>query len=487
MKLSLQNKVLVACLALSALLRLYLAVAEFSLIHADEQFQTLEPAARYLLGFGTETWEWENGSRSWIVPIFYMPVLALLKLSGIQGGIVAVAACRLLMALFSLVLLWRFYLLLRLRGMHSLARFVVMVFFALLPAMIYWAPTTFSDSWSTFFLWAALTQAACFFHGHRKHDAVIAALFFALTFLVRIQLLPWAGTALLIFFWQARSSRKEIFLAALLPILGAGALDWYSWGAPFWSYYWNLAMNLLHGAADSNGTMPWWAYPGLLAGNIGLPIFLAAAASYLFCFLSPRRWERIDYLLFLPSLLHLLAHSAIAHKETRFMLPIIPLLFYCFGLTADRLLRAGSRFPATAPFFVLMSVALFTFSAKQTLDPRLHYNELDISALTRVAAHDGLFKKYPDACLFLLHEDWRWSRGELIFGQKIRRLATDDLNKTSADEVNECAYAILPEPTTTSFIWLANGRGNWEIFAVDRWGHYLFRNKRAPLPASKKD
>lgn len=479
MKLSSETKILAACLALGALLRCYLAVAEFGLIHADEQFQTLEPAARFIYGFGTETWEWEHGTRSWLVPIFYMPVLGLLKAVGLEGGSVAIAACRLWMVLFSLLTLWRFHLLLRLRGIGPLARLLAVGSFALLPAMIYWAPTTFSDSWSTFFLWAALAQAAFFFRGQRKLDAATAAAFFTLAFLARIQLLPWAGTALLIFFFQAKSARREIFLASLLPALGAGALDWYSWGAPFSSYYGNLAANLLHGAADSNGTMPWWAYPGLLARNLGLPFFLVAAGSYLFCLFRPSRWEKVDYLIFLPGLLHLVAHSLIPHKETRFVLPMIPLFFYALALTADRALQPGGRVPA--PLLVLFSVAAFTFSAKETLDPRRYYNELDISEPARIAYQDGLFQKYPDACLLLVHEDWRWSRGELGFGRKIRRLPTKNLNELSAKQVNECAYAILPKSATTSFIWLANSRGNWQILSVDRWGHYLFRNMRPPL------
>lgn len=487
MKLSLESKILAACIALGALLRIYLAIAEFGMIHADEQFQTLEPAARFIYGFGTETWEWENGSRSWIVPIFYMPVLGLLKLAGITGGSVAIAACRLWMVLFSLLTLWRLHLLLRLHGAGSLPRFLALGAFALLPAMIYWAPATFSDGWSTFFLWAGFTQAAFFFRGERKYDAAFAAIFLTLAVLVRIQLLPWAGTALLVFFLQAKSARKEIVLAALVPTAAAGALDWYSWGTPFWSYYWNLAMNLLHGAADSNGTMPWWAYPGLIAENLGLPFFLAAAGSYLFCLFRPRHWEKVDWLIFAPALLHLIAHSVIPHKETRFMLPVIPLLFYAFALTADRILKAGSRHPATAPALALATIAIFTFSARATLDPRRHYNELDISGPARIAYADGLLKKYPGACLLLVHENWLWSRGELGFGQKMRVMFTENLSALTAREVNECAYAILPEPETTAFIWLANSNGDWRILGVDRWGHYLFRNMRAPLPAATKD
>jgi hypothetical protein len=352
--------------------------------------------------------------------------------------------------------------------------------------MFYWAPTTFSDHWATCFLWAALCQAAFYFQGGKKRDAALASFFFLLTILTRIQLLPWAGSALLIFFLRAKSARREIFLASLAPFLAAGLMDWVSWGAPYWSYYWNLAMNLLHGAADSNGTMPWWAYPKILAANLGRPFFTVAAGCYLYCLARPAHWQKVDLLIFAPGLLHLLAHSLIPHKETRFLLPMIPLLFYSFALTADRVMRAGKNVAFTTPLLVLFSAAVFAFSAEKTYSPRLHYNELDITEPARLAYQDGLLKKYPESCLLLVKERWLWSRGELGFGQKVRHVNTD-LRHITPRQVNECSYAILPGSMKVSFIWLSSIQGSWEIMSVDRWGHYLFRNSHPPLPAGKKN
>lgn len=482
MKLSLERKIIWACLALGALLRAWLAVSEFGLIHADEQFQTLEPASRLVYGFGTATWEWIEGSRSWIVPLLYVPVLGALKAAGITGGSVAIAACRLWMVLFSLLTIWRFHRLLEIRGAEPAARLLTLAFLCLLPAMIYWGPATFSDSWATFFLWAALCQAALYFEAGRKADALAASALFALTILVRIQLLPWAGSALLLLFFLAKDLRKEILAAAALPVFAAGMLDWLTWGMPFWSYYWNLVANLLQGAADSNGTMPWWAYPRLLAENLGRPVFLLTSACYLACLAFPRRWQKIDYLLFVPGLLHLLAHSAIPHKETRFLLPMIPLLFYSFALAASEALRRWRGHPAPLPSLILLSAAVFSFGAEETLDPKTRYNELDISALHRQAYEDGLLARYPESCLLLVHELWLWSRGELGSGRELRVRRTKNLFSMKSKEANECSYAILPKHVIQQFLWLANSQQNWRQIGEDRWGHFLFRNDRPPLP-----
>lgn len=475
------NWLLLVCVMVGFALRAYLAVSEFGLIHADEQFQTLEPASRLVFGYGSATWEWLEGSRSWLVPLFYAPVLAALKLLGVGGGSIALAACRLFMVLFSLFVLWRFDRLLRAREADPLARFAGIALYSLLPTMIYWAPTTFSDSWAAGFLWIALAQSALFFRRERKWDASLAAFFFGLCCVVRIQLLPWAGVSLLLFFLMSGSARREIFLAALLPVLGAGALDWVTWGAPFISFYRNFYVNLFEGMASLNGIMPWYAYPELLARNLGQPYFLAAAAAFAFLLSRIRRWEKVDWLIFPPSLLFLATHSLIPHKETRFMLPLLPLLFYSYILAASEILRAGRKLSYPAPVLLLLSAALLVFSAEQTYTPHHHYNELDISEPSRWAYEDGLFRRFPESCLLLVNEKWIWSRGELGFGQEIRHVSTN-LKDITSREVNECAYAILPAAQMTAFIWLAHREGNWQAIGKDRWGHYLFRNLRKPAP-----
>ena len=44
-------------------------------IHADENFQTLEPAHRLAYGYGIITWEWRMGIRSWVFPAFLAGVM----------------------------------------------------------------------------------------------------------------------------------------------------------------------------------------------------------------------------------------------------------------------------------------------------------------------------------------------------------------------------------------------------------------------------
>src|SRR4051812_22267095 len=49
----------------------------------DEHFHTLEAAGRLLFGFGTRTWEWDEGHRSWIQPM----ILATVLKPGVSFGV----------------------------------------------------------------------------------------------------------------------------------------------------------------------------------------------------------------------------------------------------------------------------------------------------------------------------------------------------------------------------------------------------------------
>src|SRR5690242_18703675 len=73
-------------IGLGIVARLLNAVSTLDIMHPDEHFQTLEPAAHAVYGFGWLAWEWTAGSRSWFVPGLYMPILGFFKWIGIIGG-----------------------------------------------------------------------------------------------------------------------------------------------------------------------------------------------------------------------------------------------------------------------------------------------------------------------------------------------------------------------------------------------------------------
>jgi hypothetical protein len=114
-------------------------------------------------------------------------------------------------------------------------------------------------------------------------------------------------------------------LAGILIVMAfAGALDAFTWGYPFASLWRNLTYNTLYGIGDSFGTEPWYAYAGLLFQLWGGAILVILALA-----LTGARFLPAP---FLAALALLAAHSAVPHKELRFIYPAILLLTLSAGM-----------------------------------------------------------------------------------------------------------------------------------------------------------
>jgi len=70
----------------SVVFRVLVALFTQSYFQPDEYFQGLEPAHKYVFGYGHLTWEWVNPEplRSMLYPALNVPVYWLLKVSGLD-------------------------------------------------------------------------------------------------------------------------------------------------------------------------------------------------------------------------------------------------------------------------------------------------------------------------------------------------------------------------------------------------------------------
>lgn len=70
----------------SAVFRVLIALLTQSYFQPDEYFQALEPAHKYVFGYGHLTWEWVNPEplRSTLYTALNVPVYLLLKVSGLD-------------------------------------------------------------------------------------------------------------------------------------------------------------------------------------------------------------------------------------------------------------------------------------------------------------------------------------------------------------------------------------------------------------------
>jgi hypothetical protein len=470
----------IVIIAAGILLRAWLAVSAMPMVYPDEQFQTLEPASRVVFGFGWKSWEWEAGVRSWVVPGLFMPVLFALKLVGIHGGPASVHLCRLWVALWSGAALWGFHRLLADRGIGAGAHLAALALLCLCPAMGIWSAATFSEDWALIALWGLLPITARALERGEPAQWLLSGVLLGLTFTMRVQMAAWMVGLGAVLLWS-RSDRRGLLplgLGYLLPVLCQGLLDLVTWGRLFHSARENFAANLLRGVADLNGRLPWHAYFRLVWKDLGPWVLIPLLASLGLALLLRRlRFRHMDRFILVPALGFVVAHSIIGHKETRFLLPAYPALFYLFALALDglteRLPGEGLRVKACAA-----SVLIAPWSAHVAANPA-RFPSLDSSELCVAIRRDGRLRIRPQGVLLLVENSWVWTRGELLFSGPVhyREVSADALTEADAEE---CAYAIIPGWFEAEFRARTRAVAAWTRVKRDAHGNALMRRREEP-------
>ena len=286
------------------------AAALTGIHHPDAVYQYLEPAHRLLTGEGAVTWEWRVGMRGWLLPwLFTAPIAgarALLPGSGLD-----VFAARLLVALASLGPVWAAWSLgARMSRQAAIAgAFVAATWFEL----VYFGAQTLSESLAT----AALLPAAALLGRHDARGLLGAGVLLSLAVLARPQYVPAAAVLAGARLWAARGEGhavregSRIALGGLIALVAGAAADIAAGAPPLAWIVENVRQNLLLGKAAGFGLSPWYAYLLWLCGAwrwAAVPILLGAWRGRAAC--PPLFWA---------ALAHLAAHSALGHKEYRFV------------------------------------------------------------------------------------------------------------------------------------------------------------------------
>ncbi|HSU41082.1 MAG TPA: glycosyltransferase family 39 protein, partial [Polyangiaceae bacterium] len=138
--------------------------------------------------------------------------------------------------------------------------------------------------------------------------------------LLRFQCAMLAATFFVgLVFQQRWADLRAYTKAGALVALGGGLLDWFTWGRPFHSFIAYIEFNLIKSGASTFGVAPrsyfaWTLWtssgPAILLVGVGLVVGGIRRAPAAFAAVA----------------LFVLLHSAIPHKEFRFILPIFPLM-----------------------------------------------------------------------------------------------------------------------------------------------------------------
>jgi hypothetical protein len=337
------------CLVVLAVaLRLVPTVFVPSTNWADEIFQSTEQAHRLVYGYGLVPWEFQLGMRSWLLPAVVASLIELARLVGDGPGYYLPAIATGFGLLASAPVVCVFLWCRRAFGPAPACAAAAAV--AVAPELVYFGARTLTEVAAAHLLVLACYLVAPGRRGASRRRLVVAGLLLGLTCLLRVQLVPAVAVVAL---WPVRGGWAAR-LAALAgggsaALAGGALLDWLTLDYPFASIWRNLVYNGFQAVGSDISTAAWYLY---LFGELG--VWLSAAPFVLLLVgLGARRMPALS----VAALVVIAVHSAIPHKEYRFIYPAVLLLMVlaAIGLaeaarwTAMRLQRCGLRPSAAAP------------------------------------------------------------------------------------------------------------------------------------------
>ena len=319
--------------------RVYLVIHDQGMIWADEIFQTLEQGHRLAFGYGFVPWEFKVGARSWLLPGAIGGVMKLLAVLGVTSGAGLATGVKVLFAALAVA---TFYPMLRMAeawgGVFAVALLGLVA--SVFPAGLIYSSRAMTEvasapflAWGLWLLWpwgigragkaavyAVVPKLGGQSEGMRRLFA--AGILFGLATILRYQngiLLP----AILLIVAARRSFRAAALVVAGIGavLLLGGLLDWATWGRPFQSLVVYLRFNLIEGGANQWGVAKRGFFLRVMLATNGPALSILALGF----FAGLRRTWPVA----LPALLFLGVHSAIPHKELRFLYPVLPLFLLC--------------------------------------------------------------------------------------------------------------------------------------------------------------
>ncbi len=393
---------LLLILALSV--RMIVRLASPNLVHADEIFQYAEPAYRLVTGRGLVAWEYLYGMRSWAMPGMLLPVIAAVRQFGTSPQLMAVALMT-FSAAISLTIVAGAYVLGQRTGLRS-AALCAGLLAALWPEFVYMAPHILADTF------AAAAIMAGLLHGYRPavtpRAMAAAGAWLAFAVMLRPQLAP-AVIVLAIGIVGCRhvNHYRALAFGGAVVTLGFGALDWMTWGVPFYSPVAYIYANA-GGVASMFGRAPASFYVNFELQQWSWAAVLIVPTALL----GARRMP----LLAVAGMVVLLTFSLIGHKEYRFVYPALPFLFILAGVgTSEALNVIGIAAPRLARFrrigLALFGMAWLAAMATTVASTIMRENlTRGRSTMTAIAVVDA----DRSVCGLAVEPEARWDRIGLV-------------------------------------------------------------------------
>jgi len=361
-------------LLLALAIRLWAMTTQTYVIFADETFQYLEQGHRLAFGDGIVPWEYHDGIRSWLLPGV---IAALMRVSAwvsddprsylwlVRGVCVAL----------SLVVVWAGFRCGERLGRTDRDRLAAAVLTGLFCAvwfdLVWFAPVVLTETVAAHLVILGVMIGAREGRADGIDRRLVAAgACLGLAVCLRYQYAPAIALIAMVQYrlcW--RSWRDAVMGGAVMGLLAAGLLDWITWGTPFQSIWLHFLRNTVDGVGSAIGVDPpiyYLAY--LLVAFSPAPILLGLAA-----------WGAIKAPAPIPALAvgalaTVLIHTAVPHKEVRFIylaLAVAPILIGLgAALLLDRL-RLSRPGPLGVGCVMVLVLAWTGLSAAGAVGPAL--------------------------------------------------------------------------------------------------------------------
>jgi hypothetical protein len=294
-----------------------------SMVWGDEIFQASEQAHRLVYGSGLVPWEFQLGMRSWLLPGVIAALMEFARIGGDGPDYYIPLIAGSFAALATAPVICSFLLGRRLFGLFGgwIAGTVV----AVAPEAVYFGARTLSETVAAHLLILALYILEPGYRVTSRRRLFSGGALLGLVFVLRIQLAPALAVVAIWSSWHAVRERVPALLAGMAIVLaGAGILDTMTLGYPLASVWRNFVYNVYYDASSTFGVEAWHYY---LRGELGV-WGGGAATLLLLAALGGRRMP-----LPLAAAVTILAvHSAIAHKEYRFIYPAVLLVMVLTGI-----------------------------------------------------------------------------------------------------------------------------------------------------------
>ena len=372
----------------------------------DDHFLVVEPAQGWVEGrdvnnYIIDRYEESTSGRSLLYPGVHYLLFAALDAVGVSDPLSKMAVNRLVLALYSLLIVLYGYRLARLLAPPAQANFVglLLAFFWMLPQisvrnLVEVAPIPL------------MLLASCWVVNYAQKTKSMQVLLgvgilLGISFSLRYQTLFFTGGIGLVYLFR-RQWKETLLVAAgtLIPILLIHGLgDWLTTGLPFGKVWYYIEYNIIH--ATSYSTEPWYTYLLILLGVFVPPVsfflLFGFGVSY-----------RLNFPVWLGVVLFLVFHSYFPNKQERFIFTIIPHLLIFGYLGWYQFLQRSPRWQSYRRFrygswvffWVINTIMFVLYSVyynKRARVEGLQYlaEQNDVRALLMVDLHRNHTKQIP--------------------------------------------------------------------------------------------